>query len=172
MWRLQSRGVRTAVSDTRLFRSKGRGYSGTVISEYVSIGPIAVPEELDAQKLNFDAAAVLRDYQSLPGRPGEVAVLDTNTMLHYRPFNEVRRKDKLGFKPVRLVAARIRARRDSSALDGPPHQRGRHARAAFATSSGGPGVRSLDSRRSVAVPSVQRTGLEESAHPVRSPRPT
>jgi hypothetical protein len=68
MWRLQSRGARTAVSDTRLFRSKGRGYSGTVISEYVSIGPIAVPEELDAQKLNFDAAAVLRDYQSLPGR--------------------------------------------------------------------------------------------------------
>ena len=35
MWRFQSRGARTAVSDTRLFRSKGRGYSGTVISEDV-----------------------------------------------------------------------------------------------------------------------------------------
>ena len=73
MWKLQSRGARTAVSDTRLFRSKGRGYSGTVISEYVSIGPIAVPEELDAQKLNFDAAVDRRDGADGRTRPRSCA---------------------------------------------------------------------------------------------------
>ena len=73
-------------------------------NEDLRIGLAVVIDELDAQRRYIsEAIDALGRLIPLRERDGEMLVLDTNTMLHYRPADEILWDEEFGFKRSRLI---------------------------------------------------------------------
>jgi rRNA-processing protein FCF1 len=73
-------------------------------AEDLEIGPGVFYEEFDAQQQMLrEVAEVLSGFLHLADRPGEILVLDTNTIIHYRQLDEVDWHTEAGCRQVRLV---------------------------------------------------------------------
>ncbi|MEU4243441.1 PIN domain-containing protein [Actinoplanes sp. NPDC026619] len=73
-------------------------------AEDLAIGPGVFYEELDAQQQMLrEVIETLSGFLHLADRPGEILVLDTNTIIHHRPFNEVDWRTEADCRQVRLL---------------------------------------------------------------------
>ncbi|WP_436535947.1 PIN domain-containing protein [Actinoplanes sp. HUAS TT8] len=73
-------------------------------AEDLAVGPGVFHEELDAQQMMLrEVIGALSGFRSLAGRQGEILVLDTNTIMHNRPVNEVDWHKEFEAKQIRLV---------------------------------------------------------------------
>ncbi|HKT03057.1 MAG TPA: PIN domain-containing protein [Rugosimonospora sp.] len=78
-------------------RAHGRG-------EDLLVGPAVFGEELETQRHQIAATIEsLKELVHLVERAGDVLVLDTNTMLHYRPLDEIIWCDETGSSVIRLL---------------------------------------------------------------------
>ncbi|MET7425422.1 PIN domain-containing protein [Dactylosporangium sp. NPDC005555] len=84
---------------TRHWHIRAHGWS-----EDIRIGLAVVTDELDAQRRHIlEAIDTLGRLVPLRERDGEMLLLDTNTMLHYRPADEILWNEEFGFKRSRLI---------------------------------------------------------------------
>ncbi|MEV4516183.1 PIN domain-containing protein [Dactylosporangium sp. NPDC049525] len=73
-------------------------------AEDLAVGPSAFYDEFEEQqRLLLEAADALSAFRVLAEREGEILVLDTNTLMHYQRFDQVKWREEFGVKAVRLL---------------------------------------------------------------------
>ena len=73
-------------------------------AEDLAVGPAVFYDELDAQQhMLQDVIGILSGFLPLADRPGEILVLDTNTIIHSRQIDEVDWHAETQSKQVRLI---------------------------------------------------------------------
>ncbi|XVV12615.1 PIN domain-containing protein [Actinoplanes sp. CA-131856] len=100
--------LRQVFADTevvdKLFTPRHWHLRANGVAEDLAIGPGVFHDEFDAQRRMLqEVVDNLSGFLELADRPGKVCVLDTNTIMHWRPFNEVTWPQEIGVKQVRLM---------------------------------------------------------------------
>lgn len=79
-------------------------FRGRGANEIILRGPGGVHNLIESQQEQLLAAMeTLRSFLPLAGRPGDVFMLDTNSLLQFRRFDEITWRDELGSKKIRLA---------------------------------------------------------------------